>query len=176
MRFWNLHIRSLLKSSLLWVIFCLFFSGFISGCSQLSRFDYDAVYKAGYLDGYNAAKKEFAPTVISSPTVPEVIEEKGSKKQTAETDTFIPSKVLQVLGFVRTKNKAPIGYEGGRRFGNYEKLLPERDAAGNVISYREWDVNPRTDGKNRGAQRLVTGSDGRAWYTSDHYNSFREVK
>jgi len=28
---------------------------------------------------------------------------------------------------------------------------------------------------NRGAERIVTGSDGRAWYTGDHYQHFTEM-
>jgi guanyl-specific ribonuclease Sa len=34
----------------------------------------------------------------------------------------------------------------------------------------------KAEGRNRGAERLVTGSDGRAWYTGDHYRTFTEVK
>lgn len=180
MRHWYQYIRSefkpLLLNRFLLVFTCFLLSTFFLACNPFSKFDYDAGYKAGYLDGYNGAKKEFAPQVISEPTLPGQKEETAEQKHKVRPDTSIPQKVIQVLGFIRAKNKAPIGYEGGRYFGNYEKLLPERDAAGNVISYREWDVNPKTAGKNRGAQRLVTGSDGRAWYTSDHYNSFREVK
>ncbi len=180
MRYWYQHIRSDFKSLLLkrgaLLLTCLLLSGLFSGCNPFSKFDYDAGYKTGYLDGYNAAKKEFAPQIISAPALPGQKEETAEKKQQVKTDTSVPQKVIQVLGFIRAKNKPPIGYEGGRRFGNYEKLLPERDAAGNVINYREWDVNPKTEGKNRGTQRLVTGSDGRAWYTGDHYNSFTEIK
>jgi len=29
---------------------------------------------------------------------------------------------------------------------------------------------------NRGPERIVTGSDGRAYYTSDHYTTFTEMK
>jgi ribonuclease T1 len=31
-------------------------------------------------------------------------------------------------------------------------------------------------GTNRGAERLVTGSDGSAYYTSDHYQTFRRIQ
>ncbi|GAA4456561.1 hypothetical protein GCM10023189_26020 [Nibrella saemangeumensis] len=88
----------------------------------------------------------------------------------------IPAKVYEVLRYVRTNNRAPEGYVGGRRFGNFENHLPRLDVSGRRINYQEWDVNPKREGRNRGAERLVTGSDGRAWYTRDHYNSFVEVK
>jgi guanyl-specific ribonuclease Sa len=60
--------------------------------------------------------------------------------------------------------------------GNYEGLLPRYDSRRKRIEYREWDVRPKAEGRNRGAERLVTGSDGRAWYSADHYRSFLEVK
>lgn len=87
----------------------------------------------------------------------------------------IPQKVRDVLAYVRTNKKPMPGYVGGRRFGNFENHLPRSDTNGEPIKYQEWDVNPRVQGKNRGTQRLVTGSDGRAWYTNDHYNTFVEV-
>ena len=47
---------------------------------------------------------------------------------------------------------------------------------GKAISYQEWDVNPKVHNVNRGAERLVTGSDGSAYYTSDHYRTFTKVR
>ncbi|GAA4411110.1 hypothetical protein GCM10023187_36480 [Nibrella viscosa] len=93
-----------------------------------------------------------------------------------QAQTTVPAKVYEVLRYVRTNNRAPEGYIGGRRFGNFENHLPRQDVSGRRIEYQEWDVNPKVQGRNRGAERLVTGSDGRAWYTRDHYNSFVEVK
>ena len=56
---------------------------------------------------------------------------------------------------------------GGGRFGNYEGLLPEG-------KYTECDID--TDGaRSRGAKRLVFSSDGRYFYTDDHYETFAEV-
>ena len=88
----------------------------------------------------------------------------------------IPPNVLDVLAYVRANGRPIAGYVGGRRFGNFEHHLPRSDADGRSIQYQEWDVNPRVRGRNRGTERLVTGSDGRAWYTRDHYNSFVEIK
>ena len=64
---------------------------------------------------------------------------------------------------------------GGFPFGNYEGKLPKKDAAGKPITYTEYDVNGY-NGKGRDAERVVTGSDGRCWYTGDHYKSFVELK
>ena len=84
----------------------------------------------------------------------------------------VPEKALKVLKYVRDNGVAMDGYVGGRRFGNFENLLPKKDASGKRIDYQEWDVNPKTQGKNRGAERLITGSDGKGYYTNDHYRSF----
>ncbi len=92
----------------------------------------------------------------------------------------VPRRVLQILEYVESHKQAPEGYEGGREFLNLGKggdqSLPNFDADANAIKYREWDVNPHVPGKNRGAERLVTGSDGRAYYTSDHYRTFIRIR
>ncbi|GAB3501448.1 hypothetical protein GCM10027341_28290 [Spirosoma knui] len=88
----------------------------------------------------------------------------------------VPAKVKQVLDYIRKNRRAPDGYVGGRTFGNFENHLPKLDASGQRIRYQEWDVNPKIRGQNRGAERLITGSDNRAYYTRDHYNSFVEIK
>jgi ribonuclease T1 len=88
----------------------------------------------------------------------------------------IPQKVFTVLDYVLKNNVALDGYVGGRNFGNFEGHLDKTDSNGRRIKYQEWDVNPKKQGKNRGTQRLITGSDGRNWYTDDHYATFKLVK
>ena len=91
-------------------------------------------------------------------------------------NTSIPQKVYDVLAYIRANHHAMDGYVGGRVFTNYEKVVPTEDNNGNAISYQEWDVNPHIQGVNRGTERILTGSDGRAWYTHDHYKTFQEIK
>jgi guanyl-specific ribonuclease Sa len=91
------------------------------------------------------------------------------------TPDSIPAHVRETLTYIRQHGFAPPGYVGGRVFGNYEGLLPRYNARRKRIEYREWDVRPAAEGRHRGAERLVTGSDGRAWYSADHYRSFLEV-
>lgn len=92
----------------------------------------------------------------------------------------IPAAAWRTLDSVRLTGEAPPGQVGGRRFGNYgsggERKLPTRDPRGGRIDYREWDIHPKRPGVNRGPERVVTGSDGRAWYTADHYCSFTEMR
>ncbi|WP_459549398.1 guanyl-specific ribonuclease [Nocardia sp. X0981] len=68
------------------------------------------------------------------------------------------------------------GTKGGIVFRNREGRLPATDAAGKAIEYREWDVNPKRPGRSRDAERIVTGSDGSAWYTGDHYDTFTRMR
>lgn len=100
---------------------------------------------------------------------------RANSAQAGTQTTVLPKKVYTVLAYVRANNRAMDGYVGGRWFGNFENHLPRSDTDGKPIQYQEWDVNPKVQGQNRGVERLVTGSDGRAWYTNDHYNTFVEV-
>lgn len=103
--------------------------------------------------------------------------DRSPKEDTARpTSTAkIPAYALDVLRYVQANDKAPQGYVGGREFQNRENRLPEKSPSGRVVRYREWDVHPKTAGKNRGAERLITGSDGSAWFTDDHYKTFKNI-
>ena len=93
-----------------------------------------------------------------------------------ENNDSIPQKVYVVLKYILAHHHAMDGYVGGRVFTNREKIVPQFDANGNPITYQEWDVNPKIEGQNRGTERILTGSDGRNWYTDDHYKTFKEIK
>ena len=70
------------------------------------------------------------------------------------------------------------GYKGGSGFANDgregSQILPGETSGGDPITYREWDVNPNVKGVDRGGERIVTGSDGSAYYTNDHYKWFTQ--
>ncbi len=100
----------------------------------------------------------------------------GFNDTVPNTESNVPVYVLEVLHHVQKTGKAPSGYVGGRTFQNREKLLPRQESNGKNIKYQEWDVHRKVKGKNRGAERLVTGSDENAYYTSDHYKSFTRIK
>ncbi len=93
-----------------------------------------------------------------------------------ESASSVPAHARETLDYIRRHGDAPPGFVGGRVFGNYEGALPRFDPRRKRIAYREWDVHPRAEGRDRGAERLITGNDGRAWFTADHYRSFVEVK
>lgn len=91
----------------------------------------------------------------------------------------IPMNVIKLLEFLDSTGQAPPNTEGGRTFLNDGRgggeVLPNTDAGGSPISYREWDVNP-SGPRGRDAERVVTGSDGSAYYTDNHYQTFRKVR
>ena len=82
-------------------------------------------------------------------------------------DVEIPEKARAVLAEIQKRNGEPLpGYVGGRTFSNRERRLPRG-------SYREYDVNPKTSGRNRGTERIVIEQrTGKAYYTRDHYETF----
>lgn len=68
------------------------------------------------------------------------------------------------------------GTKGGEEWRNRGGDLPRADAQGKAVTYQEWDVNPKQRNRNRDAERIVTGSDGSAWYTGDHYTTFTRMR
>ena len=68
------------------------------------------------------------------------------------------------------------GTKGGDTWRNRDHQLPDKDAKGKAITYQEWDVNPKQRGQTRDAERIITGSDGSAWYTGDHYKTFTRMR
>lgn len=85
----------------------------------------------------------------------------------------IPKKVYEIRDFIKINGVAKEGYVGGRKFKNLENILPKTDESGQKIFYQEWDVNPKKKGRNRGKERLITSSNGKAYFTRDHYKSFQ---
>lgn len=88
-------------------------------------------------------------------------------------ENFITKKEARALGWDSSYNYlsdvAPGMSIGGDYFGNYEEKLP----AGKGISYHEADCW-YTKGR-RNAFRVVYSTEGRVWYTEDHYNTFTEL-
>lgn len=109
-----------------------------------------------------------------------VVQPAAERELSSSLPPEVPAKVASVLRYVDEHHAAPPGYEGGRTFLNLgrdgEQALPRKDAHGKAITYHEWDVNPRVPGKNRGPERLVTGSDGSAYYTANHYRTFTKIR
>lgn len=88
-------------------------------------------------------------------------------------DNFITKREARALGWDPSWNYvgdvAPGMSIGGDRFGNYEGKLPE----GWGVYY--WEADCYYKGKKRNAHRVIYSSEGRVWYTGDHYNTFTEL-
>lgn len=85
----------------------------------------------------------------------------------------LPNEARQTLE--RIEAGGPFLYDkDGSRFGNYERILPQRERE----YYREYTVKSARS-RNRGAKRIVCGGEQRAandcYYTEDHYNSFKRI-
>jgi RHS repeat-associated protein len=130
--------------------------------------------------------KQLNPTKMSDKEVVDVyaaLQEQSRAEnpfRTAAAAAAVPFSALSTLREVDETGSAPVGHEGGRQFMNDGRnggeLLPRTDANGNQITYREWDIHARQPGVSRGAERIVTGSDGSAWYTDDHYTTFIRIR
>lgn len=127
-----------------------------------------------YFQNFDRANLVHAPA--RSTTMPSASDPVITLKNTSHTNNQIPSHVFEVVAYIQKHHAAMDGYVGGRIFTNRERIVPQRDAQNNAIQYQEWDVNPKVQGQHRDAERILTGSDGRNWYTSDHYKSFIEIK
>ncbi|MBB1246293.1 ribonuclease N [Streptomyces durbertensis] len=85
------------------------------------------------------------------------------------TPAELPDEARETLRLIDADGPFPYAKDGSV-FGNYERRLPRQDRG----YYREYTV-PTPGARNRGARRIVTGSEGERYYTSDHYESFKAV-
>jgi ribonuclease T1 len=81
----------------------------------------------------------------------------------------LPGQAHEALRLIDAGGPFPYRQDG-TVFANQEGHLPARPTG----YYREYTV--ATPGSpDRGARRLVVGTDGDVYYTDDHYDSFRQV-
>jgi RHS repeat-associated protein len=93
----------------------------------------------------------------------------------------IPIQALKVLDAIDTSGSTPANVPAnGKNWRNDGRgggeVLPQTDGHGSAITYQEWDVNPTPAGGRRDAERIVTGSDGSAYYTNNHYHTFEKIR
>lgn len=94
-------------------------------------------------------------------------------------------KLKKLARWVKTKankgKRIPGTADGGKTFKNDgrngQPKLPEKDANGNPITYTKYDINKAPQhGATRGNERMIVGSDGKTYYTRNHYDGFVEFK
>ena len=135
-----------------------------------AAYDGDAAHRA------HAAIKAFLAESFEATPPPAGTSQKLVAQPPSTAPKGVPEKALAVLKYVDQHGEALPNYEGGRTFLNIEKVLPQNDTKGRRLKYREWDVNPHRPGVNRGAERLITASDGSAYFTDDHYKTFKKIR
>lgn len=123
---------------------------------------------AAFWFGRSGAKAD--TTVVPKTEQQQAVHEDVPAATQTEMAADVPQKVIDVLNYVKAHGEAPEGYVGGRVFQNREHRLPE------TTTYNEWDVNPKVNGQNRGAERLITGKDHSAYFTNDHYRTFKRIE
>lgn len=95
----------------------------------------------------------------------------ASRDAAASASRRIPHRAIEVYHHVLRTGRPPEGYVGGRVFENREQRLPSGGR------YQEFDVNPKVNGRRRGAERVIVDLDtGAGWYTADHYRSFITIQ
>ncbi|SIL16161.1 ribonuclease [Mycobacteroides abscessus subsp. abscessus] len=62
------------------------------------------------------------------------------------------------------------GTKGGGVWNNDKRQLPKN------IAYQEWDQSDKIPNVSRDSFRIITGSDGSAYFTPDHYRSFVRIR
>lgn len=81
----------------------------------------------------------------------------------------LPHEARTTLALIRAGGPFAFARDGSV-FGNREGRLPQETRG----YYREYTV-PTPGSRDRGARRIVAGKAGEAYYTDDHYRSFRRI-
>jgi guanyl-specific ribonuclease Sa len=130
--------------------------------------------------GTSSTPERAAATSASSTVASSVTAKPGPAGRTStSSNSAVPQRVLATLARIDAGTWPPndgSGTQGGRNFGNFEGRLPKTDSKGKSAKYTEWDVNIKKSGRGRDAERIITGADGGAWYTLDHYETFTRIR
>ena len=99
----------------------------------------------------------------------------GSSSRSPSSSSRSPSSTSSrgsaaTLELIRDGGPYPFDEDDGI-FANRERILP-RQARG---YYREYTV-VTPGSRDRGARRIISGTDGDRYYTDDHYDSFRQIE
>lgn len=123
------------------------------------------------MSGCTLTTAEPAPASVASPVTP------GSSSHGTDPDsglrlvdlTTLPPEAAETMARIRTGGPFPYPQDGAV-FENRERILPDADRG----YYHEYTVE--TPGSpDRGARRIVVGNQGEAYWTDDHYASFRRI-
>ncbi|MCJ0906265.1 ribonuclease domain-containing protein [Rhodococcus sp. ARC_M6] len=144
----------------------------------LSSQDSDSSATAGSITSTSAASstqaKPGTTTKAGSPTTAK--QTTTAKQATSDAPARVLATLVEVDAGRWPDSANSVGTKGGITFRNSEGRLPAVGAGGGRVVYQEWDVNPKKNGQGRDAERIVTGNDGSAWFTLDHYDTFTRIR
>lgn len=107
-------------------------------------------------------------------------EQAGPRVDLANTvHAEVPDRAGRTLALIDAGQWPPndgSGTRGGTTWPNRDGALPRTDVAGNPVQYLEWDVNRKQPGQARDSERIVTGSNGTAWYSPDLFRTFEQMR
>lgn len=93
----------------------------------------------------------------------------------------IQNSANETLSYIN-RGTTPPGADGNRKrkwgstYDNRNSVRPTKDINGNNITYKEYDIPNMRDSLGAGTDRIVIGSDGRRYYTGNHYDGFARIK
>ncbi len=82
----------------------------------------------------------------------------------------LPIEARQTLQLIASGGPFPYSRDG-IVFGNFEGRLPAQVRG----YYQEYTV-PTPGSRDRGARRIISGKAGEAYFSNDHYRSFRKIR
>ncbi|WP_411886571.1 ribonuclease domain-containing protein [Polaromonas sp. YR568] len=109
--------------------------------------------------GIKSAGGAFKPIPFPPPFI-------GAGNKSVLKNPVCPPEVMNTMARINAGQSYPHRNDGSV-FGNKEQLLPIKPAG----YYREY-VHPTPGSSGPGAQRVVTGQGGEAYYSPDHYGTF----
>lgn len=141
-----------------------------------------AIIVAGLVASQRSGDRDASPEPASPPSVPSAAEEQATSAATTvfrgmtirdlEGDIAYQGDVDLSATLERIDSQRRLKFRNdGSVFENREKRLPANDRG----YYREW-VHPTPELSGPGPQRVVTGADGEAYYTPDHYRTFHRIR
>lgn len=164
-------------------------SWLVTGCDDTASTDTAASSSTGGHAAYSPGTATFRtsparssahPSTRPKPSAPATRSRSQSGPSRSGSSQGIPAHALATLKLIDAGKwpeaaNAP-GTRGGTNFRNNEGLLPRTGSDGRRLRFQEWDVNPKKPGRGRDAERIITADDGSAWYTDDHYRSFKQIR
>ena len=84
-------------------------------------------------------------------------------------ESALPAEAQRTLELIAKGGPYPYDRDG-INFGNFEGVLPKKRGG----YYQEFTV-PTPGSRDRGARRIIVGSEHEKYYTPDHYKSFRFI-